>query len=138
MISMRHESGLMSSPDRPLPAPPPGCQLCRVTGEGGDEPCDARREDGLVSSILHLGAHGHPGHRPGVVVKYPSRRMTSPRVAVVNAPRDQTAQGWGPAGPLFFCDSLRASFTPPLEAGVPVILPVAFVLAPIQPGLSSE
>lgn len=35
--------------------------------------------------------------------------------------------------PLFFCDKLWVSFTPPLEAPrAPVILPLAFVLAPIQ------
>lgn len=89
-----------------------------------------------MSSNLHSEAHSHPGWGPGVVVKYPSRKMTPRRV--VNAPRDQTAQVRGPAGPLFFGDNLWASFTPPLEAGVPVILPVAFVQAPIQPGLSSE
>lgn len=73
--------------------------------------------------------------------KVPFKKNDAPqsrRVVVVNAPRDQTAQVRGPAGPLFFGDNLWASFTPPLEAGVPVILPVAFVRAPIQPGLSSE
>lgn len=40
---------------------------------------------------------------------------------------------WASNRPLFFCDKLWVSFTPPLEApGAPVILPLAFVLAPIQ------
>lgn len=41
--------------------------------------------------------------------------------------------GVGQHWPVFLCDKLWVSFTPPLEAPeAPVILPLAFVLAPIQ------
>lgn len=41
--------------------------------------------------------------------------------------------GVGQHWPVFLCDKLWVSFTPPLEVSeAPVILPLAFVLAPIQ------
>lgn len=69
-------------------------------------------------------------------IKYTRRKMASDRGLLRHCcklSRRSKNTGVGQHWPVFLCDKLWVSFTPPLEAPeAPVILPLAFVLAPIQ------